>query len=101
LSDVSLWGRGLGAAIYPSMVGSGTFYFAHCLPLTVAVETGLPGVAALAWGLWRLLPRLLRGWQGATLAGLLAWSLVDEVVWFWAPGMIATYLLSEVMREAA
>jgi hypothetical protein len=96
LSDVSLWGRGLGAAIYPNM-GGGNFYFAHCLPLTVAVEAGIPGLAALGFGLWRVLPRLLRGWQGATLAGLLAWSLIDEVVWFWGPGMIATYLLAEVM----
>jgi hypothetical protein len=96
LRDLSPLGRGIGAGIFPSLYG-GNFYHAHCLPLTVAVETGIPGLAALGWGLWRLLPRLLRGWQGATLAGLLAWSLVDEAVWFWAPGMIAMYLLAEVM----
>lgn len=97
LSDISLWGHGFGAAIYPNLEGSGSFFFAHCLPLTVAVEAGVPGLAALAWGLWRVIPRLLRGWRGAVLAGLLAWLLVDEVIWFWGPGMIAVYLLSEVM----
>jgi hypothetical protein len=98
VSDLSLWGRGFGAAIYPSL-GGGLFYHAHCLPLTVAVETGISGLAALAWGLWRLVPRLAHGWQGATLAGLLAWSFLDEVIWFWGAGMFAVYLLAEVMRE--
>lgn len=98
LADLSLLGNGLGTAIYPSLNG-GLFYHAHSLPITIAVETGLPGLAASAWGLWHLLPRLTRGWQGATLAGLLAWSLVDEVIWFWGPGLAASYLLSEVMRD--
>jgi hypothetical protein len=99
VGDLSLWGRGFGAAIYPSL-GGGLFYHAHCLPLTMAVETGIPGLAALVWGLWRLIPRLAHSWQGATLAGLLAWSLIDEVVWFWGAGMIAVYLLAEVMRDS-
>jgi hypothetical protein len=82
-------------------LGGGLFYHAHCLPLTVAVEAGIPGLAAGAWGLWWLIPRLINRWQGAILAGLLVWSLLDEVIWFWGAGMIAIYLLAEVMHEAA
>jgi hypothetical protein len=99
LQDLTFFGHGLGTAIYPSLNGY-LFYHTHCVPLTVVVETGIPGLAALVWGLWRLVPRLTRGWQGATLAGLLAWSLVDGMIWFWGPGLAAVYLLSEVMRDA-
>ena len=100
LPDVSLWGRGFGTALYPIIDGSRMEFHAHCVPLTIAVEAGLPGLVTLIAMLWRLVPRLGRGWQGATLAGLLAWSLVDEVIWFWGPGLAAVYLIAEVMRDA-
>jgi hypothetical protein len=99
LGDLSWLGHGLGAAaVYPSLAG-GLFYHAHCLPLTVAVEAGAPGLLALGYGVWRLVPNLARSWQGAALAGLLAWSLIDEVIWFWGPGVIACWLVAEVMRD--
>lgn len=98
-ADMSWFGSGLGVASTYSGLEGQIFPHAHCLPLTVAAELGLPGLVALAWGVWRLVPRLTRGWQGATLAGLLVWSLIDEVVWFWGAGLVAVYLLSDVMRD--
>lgn len=101
VNDLSIFGRGLGHIIYPSLLVPGNYSgHAHCWPLTVTVELGLPGLAALGWGVWRVIPRLTRGPHGAILAGLLAWLLIDEVVWFWGAGMLAVWLLAEVMRDA-
>jgi hypothetical protein len=97
--DVRLLGRGFGQALYPTIDGSQTFLHAHSVALTMAVEAGLPALATIAWMLWRLVPRLGRGWQGATLAGLLAWSLIDDVIFSWGPGLAAVYLIATVMRE--
>jgi len=85
--------------LYPNLSGSETYLHAHCVPLTMAVEAGAPGMATLAVMVWRLVPRLGRGWQGATLAGLLAWSLVDDVVFSWGPGLAAVVVIVEVMRD--
>jgi hypothetical protein len=99
LPNVSLLGRGFGTALYQTLDATQMEFHAHCVPLTVAVEAGLPGLITLAAMGWKLIPRLGRGWQGAALAGLLAWSLVDELIWFWGAGLVAVYLISEVMRD--
>jgi hypothetical protein len=100
LPDLSFFGRGFGSALYPRIDGTETFLHAHCVPLTMGVEAGLPALATITWMVWRLVPRLGRGWQGAALAGLLAWSLVDDVIFSWGPGLAAVYLIAEVMRDA-
>lgn len=58
------------------------FANAHCEPLEVAAETGLPGLLALGWALWVFGQRLVRGrferrargiaWAGAAAVALLA-----------------------------
>jgi hypothetical protein len=98
LQRFTILGNGMGTAIFHSLSGR-EMYHAHSLPVTIGVELGLPGLAALGWGLWRLVPRLRHGWQGAVIAGLLAWLLIDEVIWFWGAGVLAVWLLTEVMRD--
>jgi O-antigen ligase len=96
-----------GVAFFPEQTQIG-FANAHNEYLEVAAEWGLPGVLALAWGLWVLFGALRRQ-RGSTEARALAWagtaglallSLVDFPFRVALVGFPAILFLSWVLRTA-
>jgi O-antigen ligase len=100
-----------GVAFFPGLTEGSLFTNAHNDVLEAAAEWGLPGVLALAWGLWVLLGALRRktgdtggepedralAWAG--VASLAVLSLVDFPFRTALVGFPALLFLSWVLRR--
>ncbi len=100
-----LW-TGVGASNYPEFaprygivepVSNDTFAHAHNIPLTIAAELGIPGLAALVWllvAVARLIPRACRRGQPARGAGF---AVAGALVGVGVQGVFDFTLRSNVM----
>ena len=100
-----------GVVFFPGLTGGSAFTNAHNDVLEVAADQGLPGLLALAWGLWVLLGALRRkmgdpggepadrslAWAG--VAALAVLSLVDFPFRTALVGFPALLFLSWVLRR--
>lgn len=74
----------------------GGFWHAHNIIATVAVESGLIGLAGLGLLVWAIARRwpALPTWAAAVVLAYGVWSLVDEPLHFWGAGFIFFLALS-------
>lgn len=72
------------------------YWHAHNTAVTVAVESGLIGLAGLGLLVWAIARRwpALPGWAAAVVLAYGAWSLVDEPLHFWGAAFIFFLALS-------
>lgn len=71
---------------------------AHNIFLTILAEMGLLGLAALGLLLWQIWRHRRSGPAWAALCGFMVHSLVDDPIWFWAPGLGVMSLLAIMIK---
>lgn len=72
---------------------------AHNIFLTVTAEMGVVGLAAFCWLVWQIWRHRRPGPAWSALVGFMVHSLVDDPIWYWAPGLGVMSLLAIVIRE--
>lgn len=75
--------------------GGGFQVHAHNILITWIAETGLIGLLGAAVAAVSCVHVYLDRWKWATLAGLLAWSMVDQPLWWPGPLLMTALLLGE------
>lgn len=77
LAGTTFWGNGAGTFHVVAYNGWSTWEH-HNLFLTILWQTGIPGLATIAWLIYRVRERLIvPSWAGAWLAAFISHSLVD------------------------
>lgn len=71
---------------------------AHNIFLTFLAEMGLAGLLCLGLLLWQIWRHRRPGPAWAALCGFAIHSLVDDPIWFWAPGLGVMSLLAIMIR---
>lgn len=71
---------------------------AHNLFLTIGAEMGIVGLIVFGLLLWQIWKHRRPGPAWAALCGFMIHSLVDDPVWFWAPGLGVMSLLAIMMK---
>lgn len=71
---------------------------AHNIFLTILAEMGLLGLICLVLLLWQIWRHRRPGPAWAALVGFMVHSLVDDPIWFWAPGLGVMSLLAIMMK---
>lgn len=72
---------------------------AHNIFLTFLAEMGLAGLVCLVLLLWQIWRHRRPGPVWAALVGFMVHSLVDDPIWFWAPGLGVMSLLAIMVRD--
>jgi len=72
---------------------------AHNIFLTVLAEMGLLGLICLGLLLWQTWRHRRPGPAWAALVGFMVHSLVDDPIWFWAPGLGVMSLLAIMIKD--
>lgn len=75
--------------------GGGFQVHAHNILITWVAETGLIGILGAAIASILCVHIGVARWKWATLAGLLAWSMVDQPLWWPGPLLMTALLLGE------